>query len=176
VANAVLDGSDCVMLSGESATGAYPVEAVATLARIAGTTEPHRQRLDLWERLRNLPRGEEYSAADLLSLSVEAIMAASHPAAVAVPTRSGATARAITRFRLPVWIVAPTDQLPVVRNLQFSYGIEPVLLSRLPSEWTGFTREWVRAEKLPGSVALLVEGPSPANPRANHSLDILPVV
>ena len=88
VANAVLDGTDCVMLSGESATGDFPVEAVATLARIAAATEPYRTRADLWERLKTLPREMEYSTADLLSLSVEAVMAASSPAAVVVPTRA----------------------------------------------------------------------------------------
>lgn len=173
VANAVLDGTDCVMLSGESATGAFPVEAVATLARITAATEPHRVRPDLWERLKCLPRNVKYSTADLLSLSVEAVIAASSPAAVVVPTRSGATARAITRFRLPVWIAAPTERESVVRHLQFSYGVEPVPLGELPAEWSGFARDWIHGEQLSGSVALLIQGPSLANPLANHRLEIL---
>ncbi|OHB81146.1 MAG: pyruvate kinase [Planctomycetes bacterium RBG_16_64_10] len=173
VANAVLDGADCVMLSGESATGDFPVEAVATLARITAATEPHRIRADLWERLKTLPREAEYSTADLLSLSVEAVIAASSPAVVVVPTRSGATARAIARFRLPVWIVAPTDGGNVARHLQFTVGIEPVPMRRLPAEWTAFTRDWVQAEELPGAVALLVQGPSPGNPHVNHRMEIL---
>ncbi len=109
VANAVLDGTDCVMLSGESATGDFPVEAVATLCPHHGGNRTTPARADLWERLKTLPREMEYSTADLLSLSVEAVIAASSPAAVVVPTRSGATARAIARFRLPVWIAAPTE-------------------------------------------------------------------
>jgi pyruvate kinase len=173
VANAVLDGADCVMLSGESATGDFPVEAVATLARITAATEPHRARADLWERLKTLPRETQYSTADLLSLSVEAVMAASAPAAVVVPTRSGATARAITRFRLPVWIAAPTDGADVARHLQFSYGIEPLCVEQLAADWTTFARDWVRGEELQGSVALLVQGPSPGNPNANHRMEIL---
>jgi pyruvate kinase len=173
VANAVLDGADCVMLSGESATGDFPVEAVATLSRIAAATEPHRNRADLWERLKNLPREREYSTADLLSLSVEAVIAASSPAAVVVPTHSGATARAIARFRLPVWIAAPTDHANVVRNLQFTYGVEAMLMGHVPPEWTAFARDWVHGEQLPGRAALLVQGPSPANPHANHRMEIL---
>jgi pyruvate kinase len=130
VANAVLDGADCVMLSGvmlsgESATGKYPVEAVATLARITAATEPHRVRADLWERLQTLPRETVYSTPDLLSLSVEAVIAASSPAAAIVPMRTGTTARAIARFRLPVWIAAPTDCENVARQLQFTYGVGP---------------------------------------------------
>ena len=173
VANAVLDGADCVMLSGESATGDFPVEAVATLARIAAATEPYRVRVSLWERLKTLPQDIEYNTADLLSLSVEAVIAASSPAAVVVPSRRGVTARAITRFRLPVWMVAPTDSLHVVRHMQFSYGIEPVLLDRLPSEWTTFVRGWIHSQGLPGPLALLVEGPSPEKPQANHRLEFL---
>ena len=172
VANAVLDGTDCVMLSGESATGDYPVEAVATLARITAATEPYRTRFDIWERLKSLPREADYCTADLLSLSVEAVIAASSPAAVVVPTCSGATARAIARFRLPVWIAAPTDSLKVLRDLQFTYGIEPVSVSELPGEWTTFTTRWVSAEALSGSVALLVQGPSAASPHANHRMEI----
>jgi len=172
VANAVLDGADCVMLSGESATGDFPVEAVATLSRIAAATEPYRTRFDLWERLKTIPRDTQYSNADLLSLSVEAVIAASSPAAVIVPTCSGATARAIARFRLPVWIAAPTDSDTVVRHLQFTYGIEPVSVSELPAEWTTFTRNWVNAEALPGRVALLVQGPSAGSPYANHRMEI----
>jgi pyruvate kinase len=173
VANAVFDGADCVMLSGESATGDFPVEAVATLARITAATEPYRMRFDLWERLKTLPHEAEYSTADLLSLSVEAVIAASSPAAVVVPTRSGATARAIARFRLPVWIAAPTDCANVVRNLQFTYGVEPMLMQPGQPEWAPFARGWVHDERLPGRVALLVEGPSPANPHANHRMEIL---
>src|SRR5208283_3505316 len=131
---AVLDGADCVMLSGESATGDYPVEAVATLARITAAAEPFRTRFDIWERLKTLPRETDYSTADLLSLSVEAVIAASSPAVVVVPTCSGATARAIARFRLPVWIAAPTDCANVARNLQFTYGIESVPMQQVPAE------------------------------------------
>ena len=143
------------------------------LARIAAATEPHRMRADLWERLKTLPRETEYSTADLLSLSVEAVLAASSPAAVVVPTRSGATARAIARFRLPVWIAAPPGSAKVVRDLQFTYGIEPLSMAELPADWTAFTRDWVHAEELPGPVALLVQGPSPAAPHANHRMEIL---
>jgi pyruvate kinase len=94
---------------------------------------------------------------------------------VVVPTCSGATARAIARFRLPVWIAAPTDCANVARNLQFTYGIEPVPMQQVPAEWTAFTRDWVCAEELPGRVALLVQGPSPGSPHANHRMEILPL-
>ena len=70
VANAVIDGTDCVMLSEESAMGKYPVEAVAMLAKIAATTEPHRSRPDLTETLRNHDKDGSFSVTDLIALSV----------------------------------------------------------------------------------------------------------
>jgi len=76
-------------------------------------------------------------------------------------------------LRLPVWIAAPTDGAHVVRHLQFSYGIEPVFVPEISPEWTAFARQWVHAEGLAGSVALLVQGPSRANPHANHRMEIL---
>jgi pyruvate kinase len=161
------------MLSGESATGEFPVESVATLAKIAAATEPYWVRADIWERLKTLPRDVVYSSADLLSLSVEAVITASSPAAVVVPTYSGATARAIARFHLPVWVAAPTADLSALRRLQFTYGVEPIFMEQLPPEWTAFTRDWIDALRLAGNVALLVEGPSPTHPQGNHLMEIL---
>ena len=100
VANAVLDGTDCVMLSEESAMGKYPVEAVAMLAKIAAATEPHRPRHGLKEALRDRGGDVPVRITDLIALSVEAALERISPAAVFVPTHSGATARSIARFKL----------------------------------------------------------------------------
>jgi pyruvate kinase len=71
VANAILDGTDCVMLSEESAMGRYPVDAVAMLAKIAVEIEPHRPSYRVREILRELDRKREISVRDLLTVSVE---------------------------------------------------------------------------------------------------------
>jgi len=173
VANAILDGTDCVMLSGESANGRFPLESVRTLARIAAATEPHRSRVDIWERLKQITPELNLSVPDLFSLSVETLMTGSRPAAVVVPTRSGTTARSIGRFRLPVWIAAPTHSQSVCRGLLFSYGVHPILVEEGDTDWAEFVRIWVRDQGLSGSAALLVRGPSPRNPKANHSLEIV---
>ena len=60
-----------------------------------------------------------------------------------------------------------------MRRLQFSYGIEPLLLEPLPTEWAAFAREWIRSEGLPGRLALLIEGPCTGRPQANHRMEIL---
>jgi pyruvate kinase len=175
VANAVLDGTDAVMLSAESATGLHPVEAVETLARIAAATEPHRPRIDVWERLKSVRPDMHLEIPDLFAVSVETLMACSRPAAVVVPARTGATARSIGRFRLPVWIAAPTASTPVLRRLLFSYGIEPLRLEGHAEDWTGFTRRWVLEHGLPGSLAILVRGPSASQAGSGPSLELVDV-
>jgi pyruvate kinase len=173
VANAILDGTDAVMLSGESAVGDYPVEAVATLARIAAATEPHRPRFDLWDKLRSLRPDANLDVPDLLSLGIEAVMEASRAAAVVVPTRSGTTARKISRFRLPVWVAAPSPDLHVCRRLLVSYGVEPLHVADREADWNAFARDWVHREGVTGHLAILVTGPSERNPAANSRMELL---
>jgi pyruvate kinase len=173
VANAVLDGTDCVMLSGESATGKYPVEAVLMLARIAGATEPHRRASRAREALEAFSRDGPPSPTDLVALSVANIVAEAEVAAVVVPTLSGATARNVARFRLPVWIAALSPREETCRLLQFSSGVHPILEARHPGDWKGLVREALRSAGLKGDLALLTEGPSPGNPEANRRLELI---
>jgi pyruvate kinase len=111
VANAILDGTDCVMLSGESAMGEYPVDAVAMLAKIAGAIEPHRSRYPLEEALKTYGRDGNITLVDLISLNVETTLERLTTAALIVPTASGYTARMISRFKLPVWITARLEAI-----------------------------------------------------------------
>ena len=123
VANAILDGTDCVMLSAESASGAYPVESISTLARIAIATEPNRSRFELWERMKTLPQAFQPDLHDLTSIAAEAIIEFGKSAVVVVPTETGWTVRSIARFRLPVWIAGVASSEHVTRHLHFSYGV-----------------------------------------------------
>ena len=74
VANAILDGTDCVMLSGESAVGSYPVEAVATLARIATATEPFRMSMSPTELFSGIDLRDKVPAPKLIDLAVERVL------------------------------------------------------------------------------------------------------
>jgi pyruvate kinase len=173
VANAILDGTDCVMLSAESASGAYPVEAVAMLAKIAATVEPTRHRLPVREifggiDLRTLVRTEH-----LVALSVEACLAYVEPAAVFVPTLSGTAARRMAMLRLPVWTIAVSPLARTCQELQFSYGVMAVLEPRDPGSWSDYVREWHRHHHLAGKLVLLTAGPSVEHPEANHRLEII---
>ena len=182
VANAILDGTDCVMLSGESAMGEYPVEAIAMLAKIAVATErtkigPAYFVTSCWscysrEALRTAS-GSTPSVADVMALSVDKTLECIPVAAVIVPSRSGATARDIARFRPPAWIISVSAEEQVCRKLLFSYGIFPVHVPDLPEDWSTFARTWLREQHVEGDVALLVAGPSAAHPEANHRMEII---
>ena len=173
VANAILDGTDCVMLSGESAMGKYPIESTAMLAKIAAATEPHRSNEHLRKSLQMFRRDDPINVVDLIALSVQRTLESGQPVAVVVPTRSGGTARNIARFRSPVWITAFSPNDATCQNLQFSYGVNPVLVKEDLADWGTFAREWLHAEGINEGLALLTQGPSEQNPSANHRMEIL---
>lgn len=106
-------------------------------------------------------------------LKVELTMRRITPVALIVPTLSGATARNITRFRLPVWITAYTPVSSTSQALQFSYGINPVVVERNLKDWNLISREWLKTEAFDSGLALLVQGPSGEHPEQNHRLEIL---
>ena len=167
VANAILDGTDCVMLSEESAMGMFPVEAVEMLARIAAATEPYR-------RGRNLADNDSGDRlVDLISHNVEQTVARLAPATVIVPTATGRTARMISRFRLPVWIAAVSTAETTCQGLQFSYGVHSSCVAEEPHNWKAFAKRWMQKEGLDGELVVLTEGPSRLNPQRNLRLEII---
>jgi pyruvate kinase len=175
VANAVLDGTDAVMLSGESAIGQYPEEAVAMLAKIAAYTESHRPPVRLAELRARLRKGPPHTTADAITSVVEAGLEIDPRAVVFVPTRTGTTARMISRLDPSQWIVALSRDPAVCQELAFSGGVEPVQLLEDPRNWRDFARAWLAKNQVPGSVALLVAGPSRRNPEANYRVELLRV-
>ncbi len=172
VANAILDGTDCVMLSGESAMGKYPVEAVMMLAKIAAATEPYVRRHQIRKELKEL-KSEKVSLTDLIALGIESTVERISPCAVFVPTHSGATARNITRFRIPVWIIAVSSVELTCQRLQFSYGVYPVYEPDHPEDWNAYIKKWLYENEVEGDIVLLTEGPSTKHPEVNNRLEII---
>ncbi len=173
VSNAIIDGTDCIMLSGESAMGSYPVESVEMLARIAASVEPECCQIPVRKMFSGAEIKDTFPPARLIDLSVETVFHFATPAAVFVPTRSGATARSIGRFRLPVWIIAVSSQEATCQNLQFSYGVYPVCEKDHPDKWKSFASEWLRRHNITGDLVVLTEGPSTKHPDANHRMEII---
>ena len=173
VANAILDGTDCVMLSGESAMGKYPVESAAMLGKIAAAIEPYRPAYDVRETLRGIGQEGRTSLTDLIALSVETTLERISPAAVFVPTHSGATARSIARFRPPVWITAVSSQESTCQRLQFSFGVYPMCEPEHPDDWNAYVRKWMKDHGVEGNLVVLTEGPSAKHPEANNRMEII---
>ncbi len=123
VANAILDGTDAIMLSGETAAGKYPVEAVETMARIASRAESALRYRDLfWQRSREL----EVSITDSISQAVVHTAEALNCAAIITSTESGHTARMVSKYRPRAPIVAVTPHEKVMRRLTLVWGVHPV--------------------------------------------------
>ena len=138
VANAILDGTDCVMLSGESALGAFPEESVAMLARIATEIEPTRKQFSVGEMYAGADLRGRLLPAHLVLVSIEASVQYLKPAAVFARTRDGNSARRLAAFRLPVWTVAVSDDVRTAQQLLFSCGVQPVHLQRPPASWNAW--------------------------------------
>lgn len=130
VANAVYDGSSAVMLSGESAAGKHPVEAVKTMADICEFTEQHTSyqkrfyKADF--RIRN--------TLDAVSHAVCAMAIDVGAKGIVVCSVSGTTARMVSRFRCPVDIIGMTTDERIYRRLALSWGVTPVLAEEFTSQ------------------------------------------
>ena len=172
VANAVLDGTDCVMLSEESAMGKYPVEATAMLAGIAAATEPFRTDVSVREVFTDYARDTDVHLVDLISRNIQRTVSRLDPVAVIVPTATGNIARMVSRFKLPVWIAAISPDEPVCRGLQFSYGVYPVHTQH-PRDWNAFAKSWAHSKELPEELIVMAECPSTVNPHMNPHLEII---
>jgi pyruvate kinase len=173
VSNAILDGTDCVMLSGESAMGKYPVDAVEMLAKIAATTEPHRRMFSVRDLFPGIEIRSRLEPRHLIAITVEASLEYSSPAAVFAPTHSGATARNLSMFRLPVWIIGLSSSRKTCQGLVFSSGVYPVFCEEHPKDYTSFVRTWLKEQEIQGDIAVLTEGPSSKHPETNHRMEII---
>jgi pyruvate kinase len=168
VANAILDGTDCVMLSAESAVGNFPEESVAMLAKIAAFTETRRPSMSLAAQ-----RESATSSGDRMASVVEHALHTVACDLLLVPTRGGSVARAISRFKPPVWIIAPTSDVAVCQNLAFSYGVHAVHLTDEPEDWREWIEQWRSKNGIAAHRVMLVAGPSPRNPKANYRIELM---
>ncbi|MCG6939898.1 MAG: pyruvate kinase [Thiohalocapsa sp.] len=173
VANAILGGTDCVMLSAESAMGRFPVESVQMLAGIAGAIEPERNLRLQAERVGAYDSNGSRRAVDLIARSVYHTAERSEPRLVVVPTRSGNTARRIARFRLPSQLVAFTPNPDTAQRLCFSYGVHAQETDADLADWTDFVRDWLAEHGIEQGLVLLTQGPSEEYPCGNHRLEII---
>lgn len=129
VANAIFDGSDAVMLSAETASGRYPVEAVQMMARIVFSAEANRQHVNYqWERepFRKMSELDEFT--DALAGSANYAAEQLDAKYIVVFTQTGFAARLMSKFRPKVPIIALTPSSWVARRMNLLWGVQPFVL------------------------------------------------
>jgi pyruvate kinase len=150
VVNAIFDGTDAVMLSEETATGRFPVEAVQMMSRICQAAEeefPFDKFLKgKMDEATDLPQAISY-AASLVAEEVKAV-------AIVTPTESGSTARWVSRLRPRQPILALSRHLATIRSLNLSWGVYPLLVS----DWEDTDDMLERAKKMPTELGMASKG------------------
>ena len=150
VANAVYDGTSAIMLSGETAAGKYPVQAVRTMARIAENTEKNihyeKRFLSSEFKIKNTVDAISHATCGM-AIDIDA-------KAIAVCSLSGMTARMVSRFRPPVDIVGLTTSEKTWHKLSLSWGVTPQMCENYPSTDVLF----YNAQKLTKQVLGLCDG------------------
>lgn len=152
VANAIFDGSDAVMLSGETANGAYPVEAVKTMAKIATTveaSEEYRGKMRQFHRF-DIERG---GVAEIVAHAAYQTATEIEAAAILTPTLSGNTARLLSTFRPEQPIIAATPSEMVRRQLLLNWGVVPLLV-KVAEDSEEMTQNAMRAALDTGALKL----------------------
>ena len=124
ICNAIFDGTDAIMLSGESASGAFPIEAAKTMARIAQETEKHIDYVYLNQRLREPAMGDFAEAISYSACRTSNVLNAK---AIVAATTTGSTAKLISKYRPKCPIIAITPNEYVLRKLSLTFGIIPLL-------------------------------------------------
>lgn len=124
VANAIFDGTDAVMLSGETAAGSFPVEAVQTMARISSRAE---EALQYEKILAGAGPTVEKNVTDAISYATCNVAEELGAAAIVTPTESGHTARMVSKYKPRSPVIAVTPRCGVAAQLQVTWGVTPVL-------------------------------------------------
>lgn len=159
VANAVYDGTSAIMLSGESAAGKYPVEAVATMSQIAERTEQHTSYRDRFYKTEFKIRNN----LDAISHATCAMAIDVDAKGIVVCSVSGKTAGMVSRYRCPTDIVGMTTNERVWRRLSLSWGVTPVLADEYSSMDVMFYNGLANAKKYlglkEGDAVVLTGGP-----------------
>jgi pyruvate kinase len=160
VANAILDGTDAIMLSAETATGRFPVEAVATMSRIAGYTEEH----DGSRAPARVPGAEASLVARSLARVASTVAEELHCRLIVAFTESGATARLVSSFRPRTPIAAITPHAIPQRELALWWGVLPLKSQGSPTTdemiVTGEALLKAKGLAVPGDRILMLAGQS----------------
>jgi pyruvate kinase len=135
VANAIYDGTSAIMLSGETAAGRYPAEAVKTMAKIAVTTENHGEYVRRFRERRERPHiiNTKTNTTDAVSHAAVTLAHDLGTKAIVTVTKSGSTARNLSKFRPDSIIIGCTPSVTALRQMAISWGVYPVMMEEKAS-------------------------------------------
>ncbi len=178
VFNAVLDGTDAVMLSGETAAGAYPIEAVETMSRIVRQAETYLARPGSGHSFGSPEAGTGWSHEGWISPITEAVVDAAclacrrlNAALLVVATQSGRTALAASKYRNPTPTLALAEDIETARAMALYWGVNPLVAPGIADVDRALevALDWVKTHALarPGDRIVLVRGSVPGNPTPN---------
>ncbi len=178
VTNAILDGADAVMLSGETAIGDYPVETVQMMTSIAQQAEKYLEKMecsvlpDLQDQVHKL------SQDDRFSLNIKLIAQTMDPRLIIVPSLTGATARRVARFRMKPWIIAGSHHEKTCQRLQFSWGVHPRVVDEQhnwdePGVRQASARRWCEDFGVTEGLVILIEGAGTLRAHDTRRIDIV---
>lgn len=159
VANAILDGTDAIMLSGESAAGDYPVESVQMMTKIALSTEPI---IPYRDRLEKAISNRQRTITDAICISVvECTLNLDNVSAIIAFTETGGTARRISKYRPSVPIIACTESDDVLKEMAYHWGVIPMFVENIRNiaGYDNVALEIARRRNLPkGSKVIITSG------------------
>ena len=159
VANAILDGTDAIMLSGESAAGDYPEESVQMMKKIATSTEPI---FPYRDRLEEAISQRQRTITDAICISVvECTLNLDNVSAIIAFTETGGTAKRISKYRPNVPIIACTENDDVLKSLTYYFGVIPVLVENIRNiaQYDNVALEIARRQNLQkGSKIIITSG------------------
>ena len=170
VSNAIIDGTDAIMLSEESAIGDHPVAAVAMLSRIARVTESHPT---AGHTALDDPSRTSFPVEEVVAYGVRTAVKTLDPLLVVTPTESGRTASRIARFRLSPWILALCPQEQVCQRLCLTRGVWPVKVEGEGDSWEKTARSLLKKEGVEKGLIVLTRGPGPKTPGESNQLEII---
>ncbi len=159
VANAIYDGTTAIMLSGETAAGAYPIEAVKTMAKIAERTE---EDIDYRSRLQKICTEDNYDITTAISHATCTTAMDLHASAIITVTMSGFTADMIARYKPGCSIIGCSVNPRVCRQMNLAWGVQPLLIMKEDTADDLFDEAQHQAEKAgyikKGDIAVLTAG------------------
>lgn len=174
VANAIYDGTDAIMLSGESASGKYPEEAVMTMTKIALKTE---ETLDYASLQRIAIRSASEDTSEAICMSVAEIAYKFNVAAIIAFTDSGFTARKMSRYRPKSMIIAATPNLKTPKALSLNWGVKSVYVKQMGSRQAMLDYAQIIAKEnfvQPGEQIIVTAG-TPGVPGTTSYLELITV-